>query len=272
MIRMHILAAGILAFSMVASVNAADKDDAKKDAAQKMARFLAQSPEELIKRLDKNGDGFLQKDELPPRLAENFATFDKNGDGKLDRGEVEAMLAALRQRLGGNAAADPKAGDKKTDPRKKTDDKTKTPDDAQVTRFVERLLETMDKNKDGKISKEEATGRLAEAFDRIDTNKDGFLDKEELRRLAARVVAMQGAGPGPGGRPVPRGPDFDSFDKDADGRISRAEARGTPIEALFDEMDTNKDGQISKKEFNAYYAKQAEKAAKEAEKKEAEKK
>ena len=118
----------------------------------------------------------------------------------------------------------------------------------------------------------QSTGRLAEAFDRIDTNKDGFLDKEELRRMATRMLAMGGGGPGPGGRPGPRGPDFDAFDKDADGRITRDEAKGTPVEALFDQMDTNKDGKVSKKEFEAYYRQLAEKEKAENDKKDKEKK
>src|SRR5260370_38322960 len=62
--------------------------------------------------------------------------------------------------------------------------KKKDADSAQVDRMVQTMLDRFDANKDGKISKEEAKGKLAKNFDRLDTNKDGHLDKEELRRDA----------------------------------------------------------------------------------------
>ncbi|MEO9893890.1 YHYH protein [Aurantibacter sp.] len=42
------------------------------------------------------------------------------------------------------------------------------------------LMEEMDSNKDGKLSNEEAKGRLKESFSSIDKNSDGFISKEEL--------------------------------------------------------------------------------------------
>jgi hypothetical protein len=52
-----------------------------------------------------------------------------------------------------------------------------------------------DADGDGKLSREEATGRTAENFDEIDTNTDGFVDAAEIE---ARRAARRGAG-GPGG-------------------------------------------------------------------------
>ena len=128
-------------------------------------------------------------------------------------------------------------------------------DPAAVNRMVENMLERMDTNKDGKISKAEARGPLADNFDRLDENKDGFLDKDELRKAAARFMAQRGAVGGAG----PNAPDFDALDRDADGRLTREELKGTPYAEKFDEIDTNKDGKIDKKEFAAYLKKQAEK-------------
>lgn len=42
------------------------------------------------------------------------------------------------------------------------------------------LLNHMDSNKDGKLSKAEVKGPLVRDFDKIDTNKDGFITKKEL--------------------------------------------------------------------------------------------
>ena len=43
-------------------------------------------------------------------------------------------------------------------------------------------LQAADKDKDGKLSKSEATGRLQQQFGAIDANKDGQLDKAELAK------------------------------------------------------------------------------------------
>jgi HlyD family secretion protein len=45
------------------------------------------------------------------------------------------------------------------------------------------ILKRIDKNSDGKVSKDEAPERLQERFDTLDANKDGFLDAGELSKL-----------------------------------------------------------------------------------------
>jgi hypothetical protein len=55
-------------------------------------------------------------------------------------------------------------------------------------------IKSYDKNKDGKITKAEASGPLAQRFARIDSNGDGVIDETELKRLAERI------GRGRGGR------------------------------------------------------------------------
>jgi Ca2+-binding EF-hand superfamily protein len=45
---------------------------------------------------------------------------------------------------------------------------------------VMHTFEYLDKNKDQKISKDEARGLWADNFDQLDTNHDGFLDEKEI--------------------------------------------------------------------------------------------
>ena len=47
---------------------------------------------------------------------------------------------------------------------------------------TEALFAQMDSNKDGKLSKTEVKGPLANDFSKIDTNSDGFISKEELEK------------------------------------------------------------------------------------------
>lgn len=62
-------------------------------------------------------------------------------------------------------------------------------------------LTELDKDGDGKISRQEAPERMQGFFDMVDTNKDGFLDKAELAAMLAKFRrAKPGAtAPGPGG-------------------------------------------------------------------------
>jgi Ca2+-binding EF-hand superfamily protein len=123
--------------------------------------------------------------------------------------------------------------------------------------LVDSIFERMDKNKDGRISRDEAQGRIKENFDRIDTNKDGFLDREELLRMARTVMANgdgQPKGPGPGGfGPAGANSDFDALDKNADGRLTREELKGTRYYDIFDQIDKNKDGKIDPKEWEEFH-------------------
>jgi Ca2+-binding EF-hand superfamily protein len=236
---------------------AADQDTPKKEAVKQIppavADVLKATPEEFIKRFDKNKDGFVSKDELPPFLAAAFDRADANGDGKLDQKEVAALLQALRKRFGQSASPLIK------------------PPDPEVERMVNNFLARMDTDKDGKISRAEAKNRLAANFDALDTNKDGFLDREELRRAAERFRAAA-AGMNRPANAQADGPDFDSLDLNADGRLTREELKGTPFAAVFDEIDTNKDGKIDPKEFKAYLRKKATEKETAEKRKEAEKK
>jgi Ca2+-binding EF-hand superfamily protein len=226
----------VLAGALLLNLSTLDAGQSGDDKAQPKKGQLLQeivnlSPEKFIERFDKDKDGKLTRDELPPFLAKGFEQADRNGDGKLDREEVAAWLPILRKTLAAGAGAG-KLG--------------KTADE-----IVENLLKTMDADKDGKISRAEAKGKLAESFDKVDTNKDGYLDRQELRAMAQRILAA-GGGPAPGFGFGPQGPDFDALDKNADGRLTPDELKGTPWAARFAEIDTDRNGYIDRREFENF--------------------
>jgi hypothetical protein len=76
-----------------------------------------------------------------------------------------------------------------------------------VDDVVKRIM-AFDKNKDGKVTKDELPQRMHHLIELGDTNKDGALDEGEVRKLATRLAAGPGGfgggavrvGPGPGVR------------------------------------------------------------------------
>lgn len=67
--------------------------------------------------------------------------------------------------------------------------------------IVERLM-SFDKNKDGKVTKDELPERMQDLIAKGDTNKDGALDKDEIKKLAADLARDQSFR----GFDAPRGP------------------------------------------------------------------
>jgi Ca2+-binding EF-hand superfamily protein len=80
--------------------------------------------------------------------------------------------------------------------------------------IVTAIMQRMDTNSDGSLSKEEvaADERMKTAFSDYDANKDGKVDRAELaagfKKMAARMGAGAGGpgGGGPGGGGAGRGP------------------------------------------------------------------
>lgn len=54
----------------------------------------ALNPEALFKRLDKNGDGFIVAEEVPPQRRDNVKRLDKDGDGRISLAEHLAAMGA----------------------------------------------------------------------------------------------------------------------------------------------------------------------------------
>lgn len=146
-----------------------------------------------------------------------------------------------------------------------------------------RMLKQFDTNKDGKVSKDEATEGVDKIFAAIDTNNDGSLTPGEIRQYrqtemkAMRDQGKQNAGENSDANAAPETSDnsdqgrpprddhdgrgghhwmrhggnimnasimLHRIDTDENGQISKQEAE-TAMDKLFARMDRNKDGVIS---------------------------
>jgi Ca2+-binding EF-hand superfamily protein len=171
-----------LLLTAVTSLGVLAADPPKGDAAKlspKMLELIKGTPEDFIKHFDKNKDGVLTKDELPPALADRFDMIDANGDGKLDRKEIAALLERLKARFENADTAKTKPAPEKTKPA----DPATPPKEAPATssRGNPADFERLDKNADGRLSRDEVKGTpYEEHFDEIDANKDGKIDLREF--------------------------------------------------------------------------------------------
>ena len=132
-------------------------------------------PEQLERRfrnLDKNQDGKLDAKEFQGGAA-RFGQLDRNHDGFLSRDEIPWLRAV-------KSSAQPEAT---------TPVKGKGAERPRLQR-----LRAMDKDGDGRVSREEFTGRPA-MFDRLDVNHDGFLDPSDRSEPKVRA-GKQGKAPG----------------------------------------------------------------------------
>lgn len=137
---------------------------------------------------------------------------------------------------------------------------------AEATTAAEQAFAKMDLNGDGKVTKEEREAlrqkRFDDRFAKLDTDRNGQISKAEFQAQreagqgkVAEWRAEKGGPDGPrmGGRHHRGGKmrgGMWGVDGDKDGTITRAEFMARPL-AMFDRADANKDGVVTAEEMKA---------------------
>lgn len=149
--------------------------------------------ERFAKRLDKDGDGLISRDEfqLPPnRMMEDA---DTNGDGAVTLDELKAERDKMQARHAEMMAKRRADGDARMDA----------------------MFKAMDTDGNGAVTPEEAKSAM---FARMDKNGDGYLSRDEMR-AARRHHGMGGPGMHRGKGMGDGGPAMGDDDMDDDGPV-----------------------------------------------------
>jgi Ca2+-binding EF-hand superfamily protein len=192
---------------------------------------LKQKIKAFLQQYDTNEDGKIDRKEFRAL----FTRIDRNKDGAIDKEELREAALALSKAPGGPPS--PRREREEVHPEK----------GQSAAKRVDALLQELDANHDGRISRDEAKGtKLAFVFDRLDRNKDGFLDRTELLQSADVLPPVEKE------RDPGKATELDlrifhfmkHFDTNKDGKLDWDEAQ-----ALFIRLDTNKDGSLDENEL-----------------------
>jgi len=146
-----------------------------------MGRMMQMMP--VLAALDADKDGVISKSEIN-NAAAALRKLDKNGDGELDAEEMRPTRSEGGRSRGGAPDGGPggERGGRS----------------GGAGGMMDRIM-SQDKNQDGKLSKDEVDERMLPMFDRLDGNSDGSIDKSEIEAAAARMGGSRGGRGGPGG-------------------------------------------------------------------------
>ncbi|MEZ5818353.1 MAG: EF-hand domain-containing protein [Hyphomicrobiaceae bacterium] len=179
-------------------------------------RGRGQMGQRLMRAFDANHDGKVTQDEFRAEVGRRFAEADINSDGKIDDADLPPTMR------GRNAIAEGGFGMGSGHRRG-------------MMRGLG-FLRQADANKDGVVTKAEATAFADQQFARFDWNKDGSIDqadrdalrKEMVDYAVKRMAHRMGAGP--------------------DGKVTRDQFQAKAAER-FARMDFNNDGTLSRDEM-----------------------
>lgn len=149
----------------------------------------------FLRILDANQDGKLTRDELANAVV-LIERLDQNKDGALEPRELfggpraESMDRPRREsdRNSSNRPRRPEseqAANSSSEPESSTRPQTRQ-DRRPRNGNAEQIFKQVDRNSDGRISRDEAPDRMKQNFDRLDSNSDGSVSIEELRQAFDR--------------------------------------------------------------------------------------
>ena len=195
---------------------------------------------ELIERLDRNGNGVIDKDELPEGWGERIGPADANGDGVITPEELEGLM-------GGGRRPGPEGGEGDGERPRRRDGRG----------GAQGIIERLDRNGNGVIDKDELPEGWGRRIGPADTNGDGVITPEELEGLLGGGNRPGGGQGGEGDGERPRRRDgrggaqglIDRLDRNGNGVIDLDELDEGMLERLKP-LDANGDGVIDESELN----------------------
>jgi Ca2+-binding EF-hand superfamily protein len=143
--------------------------------------------------VDANKDGVIDDKEVEnSRSIRNvdWKKYDTNKDNKLDKTELSALFKAEGANMRGGGFGGPGGG-------------MGGPFGGNSEERARVMFNNMDRNKTGKISKENFPSFWQSRFEEFDANKDGFVDQDEFKNNFEKVMQQRGrdrGGDGRGGR------------------------------------------------------------------------
>ena len=194
--------------------------------------------QKIIQKMDKDGDGKLSRGEWTGQ-AKFYDQIDANRDKRLTIQELTAHYDSLAGSNGGK-----KTGGKGTAQKSKS----KNPKE---------LIKKMDKDGDGKLSRDEWTGQ-AKFYDQIDADQDKRLTIAELtahyESLAGANGGKKTGGKGAAQKTRSKDPEemIKKMDTDGDGLVARDEWKGQAVD--YDKIDANRDARVTLAELTAHIA------------------
>jgi Ca2+-binding EF-hand superfamily protein len=198
------------------------------------------SAKDIFGRLDKDGNGKIEKDEIPERMKENLGRVDSNSDGVVDLAEFEKVAQFFAG--GGRRPEGAPAG---------------APEGRPGPGLFSPVVRALDADGDGELSSSEIAD-ASKALAKLDKNNDGKLTRDEI-------------GPPPGAAPQGR-PGADrpaagfaeeflkriaAADTNGDKKLSKEEAPDR-LKENFDRLDSNSDGQLDEAELKAAFQRKRE--------------
>jgi Ca2+-binding EF-hand superfamily protein len=155
------------------SISLAEASSANGLAAPAPGAGGAQPSDQMFAQYDKNGDGKLMADEVPPNMARVFRQMDANGDAVVTRDEfaAAAAAAAASNQFGGmmGGAMNP-----------------------QMTQQIMQQMAQFDRNGDGRLQPGEVPPQMGPGLQGADRNGDGAIDANEMMTAMGQ---MGGRGP-----------------------------------------------------------------------------
>jgi Ca2+-binding EF-hand superfamily protein len=146
------------------------------------AQWGSDPTEGMFRRLDQNGDGFLNTDEMPQDLRTDKNQWDTNKDGLIDLKEFKEYMKSKNQQWQGGAIWVQTETPEVDEKRPVVYHADNLPKDLLLPNGRASWFQALDKDHDAQIGLYEwkDSGRPLEEFLRMDRNADGYLTVEEV--------------------------------------------------------------------------------------------